>query len=426
MKRLVILIIFLFVLSCCNALYGQIRDSITLEQCYTLSIKYYPLTQQKELLQKINNITLQNLNVAYLPQLDFNAQATYQSDVVSIPIKMPGLEIPQLAKDQHKATIDVKQLIFDGGAVHQQKELQKSSLQIEQQKIEIELYKIKERINQLYFAILFADENLALNKLLETEIKNKIKWAESGIKRGILYPANADVLKAEMIKISQREIEITASRSAAVQMLAVLINENLPQNLKLQKPQYNITATDHTFSQRPEFTLFSLQEKNMDQNIRAINTKRAPKLSAFGQAGYGRPAFDIFNNNFQSFYFVGARLNWNIWNWNTTYNEKQISLINKDIIYQQKLLFEKNTKLVLLQQNSETEKYKALIEKDKEIISLRENIRKTASSQLENGVISATEFVTELNNENQAKLNLKMHGLQLLSSEINYLTTQGK
>lgn len=422
------LIIFIItVVSLCSQTSAQNADSISLEQSYEMAVKNYPLTQQKELLAKINTITLQNINVNYLPQLDLNAQATYQSDVVSIPIKLPGMEIPQLAKDQYKAYVDVKQILYDGGAIHQQKEIQKTNTQLEQQKLEVELYKIKERINQLYFAILFADDNLALNKLLEKEIQNRLSKVESAVKRGTTYPANADVLRAELIKLQQREVEINSGRKAAVEMLSVLLNKNLPESIKLRKPNKKQTSkTDFSFTGRPEYTLFKLQENSIDRSVQLINTKRFPKLNAFGQAGYGRPAFNFFTNDFQPYYIVGARLNWNIWNWNTTNNEKQIALINKDIIAQQKYIFEKNTRMLLSQQNAEVEKYQNLIEKDKELISLRENIRKVASSQMENGVISATEYLTELNNENQAKLNLKIHELQLLSAQVNYRTTQGK
>ena len=62
------------------------QQSITLEECYKLVAENYPLTKQTQLLEAQNKLDKEVVSIAKLPQLSVAAQATYQSDVIEIPI----------------------------------------------------------------------------------------------------------------------------------------------------------------------------------------------------------------------------------------------------------------------------------------------------------------------------------------------------
>ena len=161
--------------------FSQSTETYTLENCYQLAETNFPLTQQRDVITAVTDESIRKIGTYWQPQVYVNAQATYQSDVTQLPISFPGIEIPVLSKDQYKATLDINQMLYDGGIVHQQKELQLSGSEIEKQKIEVEIYKLREKINQLYFIILQADKNIALVNNLQNELNNQKQKIKAGI-----------------------------------------------------------------------------------------------------------------------------------------------------------------------------------------------------------------------------------------------------
>jgi hypothetical protein len=119
-------------------------------------------------------------------------------------------------------------------------------------------------------------------------------------------------------------------------------------------------------------------------------------------------------------------VSWTIWDWSQSKNEKQLIDIKSDVITTQKDAFNQGIKILLEKNIADIQKYKDLLVKDKEAIALREKIVKAYASQLENGVITSTEYLTELNAKAQAEVNMKYHKILLAKAQIDYLTTKGK
>jgi hypothetical protein len=233
------------------------------------------------------------------------------------------------------------------------------------------------------------------------------------------------VLPWKTIKTEQQLIELNISKTANIQMLSELTNIELGEKTNFILPDMDVNINDTT-NNRLEFQYFDLQKDKINQTKNLSVSRIMPKFSVFGQAGYGRPGLNMFTTTFDSFYLVGARLNWNLWNWNQSKNEKHILSIQSSFIDSQKELFAMNLKMANYKDIADIKKYAALIEKDNEIILLKAKIAKNASFLLDNGIITATEYTTELNSELQAKLNLELHKIQLVLSKINYLNTLGK
>ena len=420
MKKL----IFLFVLFHISVV-AWAQSAITLEECQQSARENYPLIRQQKLLQQSHNLSLESLQANYLPQFSLDAQATYQSDVTQVPIEVPGMNIPVLAKDQYKATLNINQTIYDGGAIQRQQAIENASHQVEQQQLEVELYQLRERVNQLFFSIHLLQKNLELTNLLTQELNEQLGQVQARIRNGAILPTNADVLQAELLKVEQQQIEIEAQKTANLHMLTLLTGLPLDENTTLTIPEVNI-GTETTLENRPETILFDHQRQSIEANQTLIGVQLRPQLSAFAQVGYGRPGLNFLDNSFTDFYMVGARLHWNLWDWNTSKNEKQRLDIRTDILQTEEETFALNTQLNLAQKEYEIEKYDALIDKDRSIISLRGKIKATASSQLNNGVITATDFIDELYAENQAKLNLELHRMQLIKTQVEYQHLLGK
>ncbi len=420
--------IFLFFILLSNIAFGQNIERITLDECYRLAQENFPMVRQRGLIREANALNVNSLKNNFLPQIELNAQATYQSDVTAFPVNLPNVEITPLSKDQYKATLEVKQILWDGGVIKMQEKVLNTTTEVDIQKVEVETAKLKERVNQLYFNVLQLDENEKLIDLLKSDLAARIKKMEGAVDNGVALKMGLQTLQAEDLKADQRIIELKSARSASIQMLNLLIAKELDDKTVFEKPTPQYESLVGAQISRPELTLFDLQKKQIDQTVKVASLKNYPRLFAFATGGYGRPGLNFLKNDFAFYGIGGIMFKWNLADLysKTLKNDLQILKNNTQIIDIQKDIFLLNTKVVVKQQSAELTKLDKLIEKDRQILNLREKIKQTASAQLENGVMTANDYLIELNAESQARQNLVLHELQLLNAQVNLKTTLGK
>ena len=415
------LLIFVFIP---GALAAQ-ESQLTLDDAYTQAQMNYPVIKQKDLVRQTAELNISNLSKGNLPQLSFNGQASYQSDVTKVSVPVSGIKIPTPQKDQYKITADISQVLFDGGTIKEQKVMQQLNAGVEEQKVEVELYKLKERINQIYLGILYLDEQLKQLDLVKQDIQIGMKRVKAQVNNGVAFKSNLNVLKAELLKTNQRVIEIRASRKGYVETLGLFLNKTLDENIVLKKPAEQKVSAINDSIQRPELKLYNNEIKLYEQQNKVIQSKNLPKASLFFQGGYGRPGLNMLDNQFDLFYISGVKLNWPVSNLYTKKKEKQLVKVNQQIVDTKKETFLLNTNTQLKQQQSDIEKLEQLIATDKEIIEIRASVKDAARAQLENGVITANDYLREINAEDQARQALITHELQLLQATINYKTISG-
>jgi outer membrane protein TolC len=414
------LLVSLLLLSFCATIASAQEKQLTINEAYTLAEQNYPLTKQRELISKTTEYTIDNIQKGYLPQVTLIGQATYQSDVTEIPIKVPG--VTALSKDQYKVYGELNQVLYDGGAIKNQKELQKANALIEQRKLDANLYQLKERVQQLFFGALLIDEQLKQNELLVNDIEIGVKKINALIANGTALKSNADVLNADLLRNKQRLVELRASRNAYTSMLSLFIGKTINKETKLILPQaLNLNQQLN----RPELEIYQQQVKALGVQEKLLTTKTLPKFSFFLQGGAGRPALNMLSNSFDGYYIGGLRLSWSPSTLYTLKKERELINLNRNSIDIQKETFLFNTNLTLSQQNAETNKYQELLATDEEIISLRSKIKTAAIAQLENGVINSSDFIREANAENLARQNKSLHQIQFLLSQYNQQSTSG-
>lgn len=403
--------IFLLFIGLINA-----QETITLEQCYQWSRENYPLIKKQELIKKAEQYTTENALKGWLPQVNITAQATYQNDVTQFPLKLPNMNVEPLSKDQYKVFADVSQTIYDGGNIRNQKNLAKIQSKVQNIQTEVELDKLKERINQLYFGILQTNKQWTQLQFTKLDIKEGIKKAEAQLKNGVIFRSNLDVLKAELVKIEQKEIELQAIKQNFVQMLSYFIKKNIDENTQLETPEKILLTKNNN---RSELKLFDAQKQLLETQRKIINTKNTPKLGAFFQGGYGKPGFNMLKNEFDLFYIGGIRLNIPISGFYTQKNDLALLENQSQEIEIQRENFLFNQNFIEIQQRNDLEKIQNLIDKDNELIELRKNIKTASLAQLENGVINTNDYLREVNAEEQAILTKITHEIQYLLTQYN-------
>lgn len=409
-------------LMCSHWATAQTETVLTLDNCIEMAKQNYPLIKQYTLIEKTKEYSIANAQKGYLPQFNVAGQATYQSDVTKVPISLPNVDIPIMSKDQYRLYGEVSQSITDLFTLKDQKGYINTNSEIEMQKTEVELYKLRERINNLYFGILLIDAQIQQTELLKKDIQSGIEKTNVAIANGVALKSTADNLKAELLKADQRTIELKATRKGYADMLALFIAKPIDENTNLEKPQRQLFT--NTIN-RPELRLFDLQKKSFDVQEKLITAKNLPRVSLFFQGGLGRPALNMLNPDFEGYYITGVRLNWNLTGFYTYNKEKKMLALNQSAIDIQRETFLFNTNLTLKQQNADITKMQELIETDRSIVTLRESVKNTTQNQLTYGTATTNDYLIAVNAEDQAKQSLILHEIQLLMTEYNAQTTAG-
>lgn len=416
--------ITLFALTFAHLLsYAQQKEPVTLEQLQNMAKENYPLLKQKQMYLDIATNKVKQLNSNFLPQASITGQATYQSEVTEFNFPISGATAFKQKPDQYAIGLELKENLLDYGAVKTQKLIEKENNDLQSNQVDVDMIKLKERINQLYGSIYLQQENKKIMLLRITELDAKRKKMQSAVNNGAALQSNFLVLDAEYLTTQQKIEEINSNLVVGFKTLTLFTNKTLDTTVVFADA--GKTKELQSAIIRPEFKLFELQSSTLKLREKMINKGNLPKLYLFGRGYYGRPGYNFLNNDFRPYGMVGAGLNWNLSGYYTSGRDKKNLNINSDIVSNQKKIFELNLQSTMIQQQEEIIKLEKMIVMDRKITDTKTAIRKASSSQLDNGVITSSDFIVDLNGENQAQFNLKLHEIQLMMAKENYNTTLG-
>ena len=421
---------FIVVLLCCGAARAQEKRPLTLEECYRLAETNYPLTRQHALIGKTRDYTIANLAKGVYPQLNVNGQATYQSAVTSLSLP-PALGIPfniSVPKDQYNLHGEVSQTLTGFGINKQQRTISRTDAELQEENLNTDLYALKDRVNQLFFGALLIDGQLEQNELAARDIRTGINNVQAAIQNGTDFKSSLNKLQAELLKTEQHSVELSASREAYTDMLGLFINALIDSTTLLVKPAPPASAIPATGDSinRPELRAYDLQARSYAEQLQLTRLNLYPQLSAFFQGGYGKPnPVNFLSTQWSAYYLTGLRLTWTIGGAYTYKKDRLISENNREMVLAQRNTFVFNTTQTLRQESADIRKYRRLIQSDDEIVRLRESVDQSSAMQLQNGVITANDYLLDVNAANQARQDRVVHEIQLLSTQYNYKTTTG-
>lgn len=411
-------VIFTFVLFFNYNLFAQ--NLVTLQSCIEKAIQNNPQTALIPLINKASDLQVNLLKKNYLPQSALNGVVTWQSDVTEIPIKLPGIDFSPPSKLQYKITLEVAQNIWDGGLTKQQQLQTQASSNIEIQKINTDTYTLIEQVSNLYFAVLFANKQIENAELFRIDLVTKLNKTQNLQKQGLAITNNILAIQARLIELEQQINEAQIRQKSNLNILSLLIHETLSTSSILETPAYKpITNTDTIL--RPEIKLFEAQKTLFKTSEALIKAKNKIKISAFATGGLGLPGLNFLLNTLSPYYVVGIQAKMPLAKYyNNTQNiEIQKIKIDADKITQLQKQFELSIQIKTNQQLQEIEKIKSIIETDNKLIEIREKMRKTAEIQLDNGIITAKDYLIEANNVDIARENKIIHELQQIQATYN-------
>lgn len=424
--------IILFVLMFFWSLTLNCQKVITLKECYNMAMSSNALAAEKEAYNNISKIRDINLSKGWLPTLDANGSFIYNSSVIDIrnilgalPFSAIADAIKPLPHEQYKITVDINQIIYDGGTIKGARALEKADLSLNEKQTETDLYKLRGQINSYYFNLLLLIRQKELLNNYLTLINKRISSMQSALDNGVIIKSDIDVLTAEKIKLEQQLAENKIRYSSFLKNLSEVTGAELDTSTEFILPSQTAEGTKEL--SRPELQLFDLRKEQLNAGLKVIESKRMPKAFGFATLGYGNPpGSNFFKDEFSPYYILGAGVKWNIFDWNKARNEKQLITLQKGIIDNRREDLTDNINRLLESKNSEITSLQELIETDAELIYLRKRITASAESQYENGTITATEYMNEVNSERQALVNYEIHKINLVMAMIEYLNISGK
>ena len=393
----------------------------TLEECQASAERNYPLIAQYDLIQKTTDLTVANIQKGWLPQVSASAQATYQSDVTAWPDAMKGLmqqmglNMQGLKKDQYRVGIDVQQTVFDGFAIKTQKAVAREQGKVQAAQNEVNIYNVRQRVNEMYFSLLLLDKQIQLNRDLQQQLSGNEQKLASMVKNGTAAESDLQNMKAERLNVEQQLVSLTSQQ----RMLQVMLSTFCGIEVKaVQTPALSDARSQQTGNQRPELKALDAQLGLLNAQEKALDAALLPKLGVFAQGFYGYPGYNMFEDMMSHRWslngMIGARLTWNIGSLYTRKNDKAKLRLQREMTETNRNVFLFNNNLEQIQQNEDINRYRQLMANDEEIIALRASVRKAAESKLSHGIIDVNDLVREINAENAARVQQSIHEIEML------------
>lgn len=399
----------------------------TLDECIGWAYDNYPQIKEMSLIEMTKGIDLKNAAYAWLPHLNISGKATWQSEVVEMPMDIPGMDI-NIPHDQYGLTAEFTQQIWDGGTSRSQKELAEAGAEVKKTQLETNLWSIRSRVQNVFLGIILIDKQLELNRLLRESLERSSEEVKSRMAAGVALPSDLDQVSVNILSCLQQRASLDADRKSYVKILGLLTGRDMT-DVELAVPQDAVNYVDdgaRDFETRPEMAFYAAQLKQNEFQRRQLNTLISPKLNLSLQGGYGRPGMNMLSGDFSGYFVAGLKLQWNIGALYTRGLDKRKVNADAQKIDLTRKSFILNSSVEAEQKNNAILKARDVLEKDSEIIALRQRIRASGENQYREGTIKMNDYLSMLDEEYKARANESMHEVQLMMAVYDMKNTIGK
>lgn len=410
----------LLLLSVLSVLFPAVRAQ-SLEECRQAAEHNYPIIRQYDLIARTTELTVRNIQKAWFPQISVTAQGSYQNKVTAWPENLQGLfaqmglQLQGLSRDQYKVGIDVRQTLFDGGAIGSRREIARGEGAVQAAQTEVDLYKIGQRVHEMYFGLLLLDEQLRLNADVNALLRSNEAQLAAMLKSGTASAGDFENVKAERLSAEQQQTELLSQRQTLQRLLSLFCG--IPVDSIRRPPVPNLPSGEN---KRPELRLFDRRLQLTDAQEKAVDAQLLPQLGLFAQGYYGNPGLNLFEDMMKRRWswngIAGLKLTWNLSALYTHRNEKSKLRVQRELIENARQQFLFNNQLDETQQSENVRRFRAIAQRDGEIIALRTAVRKAAESKLAHGIIDVNGLLREINKENAAKTQQAIHEIDMLKA----------
>lgn len=401
---------------------GILKAQLNLDSCQVKAYRNYPLIQQFGLIEQSKELTLSNANKAWLPQLDITLIGGAIHGMPSFA--PPGTESSSSWNKELITIGQLNQMIWDGGMTRASKGIIEANSEIERADLEVNLYQLRDRVNNLYFGVLLIEEQMAqLDLLKETLVLNQ-KRIENAIENGTAFKSDADEIKVEIINAEQKKTELEYNKQAYIAVLSAMIGEKIPEDEIFTRPAFS-GSVDNLTNNRPELVKFNQQRSLVESQAKLNKAMLIPKFGVMGYGLFLTPGVEFGASTLDNLFVAGLSVSWQLGPMYKNGNNKKLTEVSLQRIQNQEDVFLFNTNLELSQTDKEMEKYRKLLEQDRELLALKTSIKESYTVKYDNGVATMSDVLQRINDENAAKQTLILHEIQYLMKAYQYLNKTG-
>lgn len=400
---------------------SSMSAEVTIEQCVEKAMANYPAIKKYDLLAAANEVELSDINKGWLPRIGVYGQVTGQNIVPSFPEALSGVlqnmgqEMRGMGKIQYKVGADLSQPLWDGGVSKARREMSRIKETVQRAGLDVELYQVRQRVENLYFAMLLTQEQIEQSHVTYNLLCDNLHRLRSMYSNGIAMQSDIDMVEAQALTVNQTIVQARSALDSYRRALELFIGESLEnENLTMPTDEIPLDAEPD----RPELKLFERKLKYNEAANRLADSSLIPRIGLFAQGYYGYPGFNYFqsmiNRDLSFNIIIGVKVAWNIDSFYTKNNSSRKKAITAAEIAADREVFLFNTRIQSTSQTEAIRGIRNMMKDDSRIVALRSNVRKAAESQLANGVIDITALLSKISDENIAMLASKYHEILLL------------
>jgi outer membrane protein TolC len=378
-------------------------QSVTLEQLIDAALQHHSYTNKLASEDQLRSIKADGIRANLLPDISVNAFVGYQSLVPEFPLQMPGIPSPSFPKDRYQASLDINQMIYDGGLTRQREKLLEIETFMARTRIMADRFPIQQQVVDAWFGLELVAVQRSILKLTLEDLEARHRMLEVGLEEGIVMQMDVDRIAVELARVRQKDAQIHDDSLRIADVLSEITGLSFSRQTIFVVSNTE-SSNDLVLRIRPETILFELAADKVEASVELEKSQRRPRVSGYLQGAYGKPGLDIFADTFSPFWQAGLRASWVLWDKGSAKRDQEISRILKHQIDDDRAFFDRNISIAIRNQEAEIEKNRELLDGDQQIITLHQRIKRASEAKLDEGIINATDYLTDVRAVEQARL----------------------
>jgi len=389
-----------------------------------------PRMQQFSLLTTQTDLRLRNISALRLPSVSIDGQGQYQSDVAHLPPSagaFSGLFAPP--KDTYDGSIRIDQRLFDA-TVGAQGALERAQSAENQARVRTTLFTLRQQVNDAFFAAAALHARLGSLAATISDLTARLDETNARVREGTALAADAAAIEATLLQRQQDADDLEASRRAALNRLGTLTGQTVSENDTLTLPDVTAAVAQARQSQatlrsRPEFDQFARTRDRLARQQELTRAQDQPRLSTYAKVGYGKPGLNFISSEFESYGLAGVRLQWNAWTWGSGGREREALAIQQRVVSADEAAFARSLTTSIEGDEAAIDRLQRSLASDERIVTLREQVERSMQLRLQEGVVTASEYLDRSAELLQARFARAGHEVELAQAGARLLTTLG-
>jgi outer membrane protein TolC len=402
-------------------------DTLRLAALQDAATQRDPRAAQALMQARATELRLRNLDVERLPRLELRGEATRQSEVASIPITLPDVDVPVPPKNRYEAALEAQVTLYDGGVLGGRRDVERARLQAAQAQLSAQLYPLRMEVTEAFFAAFLLQSRVAEVGTLMDDLEARLTMVRAQVRAGAALPGDTAVLRAELLSAAQQRAELAADRRAALAVLSRLTGRAMGEGDVLALPELGgRVGTDDAPGAHPQLAVFAAERERLTREEALVRARTQPQVAAFGQLAYGRPGLAQFREDLHEYWMGGVRVRWQPWDWGAAGRERQVLQVQRQIVDTEEAAFTDRLRREVQDELQAVDRLREALAADDRIVALREQVERQARAQLEEHAITAAAYVDVRTDLQEARIARQRHRAELARAQARYLTTLGR